>query len=497
MEAPIPTPRLDDDEDVHWALSTAGALWGRGERGEALKWLRRAAEQASDVNADARSLELFKAAAEVASHVASTPVTTPSVAAAPAGETPLPVPVVVQPPPSAPVTMGETPKPPAQPTHVRGPRSAESGSVPKLSHDGATPANHSPLGETPRAPAVSRASMVPLADRASQRRPPPPLPTRSGNVVPVAETPKPPAHPVTMGEVPKPPAQAVTMGETPKPPAQPAVQPVPPPPRPPMPSLSGALTGAPQAARGLKPLPRPPIVPPTRPVITTPAGLDNAGLQGRGPRATARVRAPDAPIFDEDVEDTRILSTKPDAVADDDGRHAASDESGSRPRPPVEGHDRQQAGVPAEPADPGGEEPTTTPARVRMAAPSDEESAPMGETPKPPAQPAHGAGQYNGVAATHAQAWAPPSDVDGTGPETDPPTLIPRDGGLRRARTTPRLETLPALRVAVVASGVPGEVRLVALHATDEAPPGAALAMLVPLSAVDGESVAKLFGGLE
>ena len=47
MEAPIPTPRLDDDEDVHWALSTASALWGRGERTEALKWLRRAAEQAS------------------------------------------------------------------------------------------------------------------------------------------------------------------------------------------------------------------------------------------------------------------------------------------------------------------------------------------------------------------------------------------------------------------------------------------------------------------
>src|ERR1700761_4777586 len=69
MDAPIPTPRLDDDEDVHWALSTAGALWTRGEQAEALKWLRRAAEQASDVNADTRALELFKAAAEVAGKV--------------------------------------------------------------------------------------------------------------------------------------------------------------------------------------------------------------------------------------------------------------------------------------------------------------------------------------------------------------------------------------------------------------------------------------------
>ena len=69
MDAPLPTPRLDDDEDVHWALSTAGALWARDERVEALKWLRRAAEQASDVNADIRALELFKAAAEVANKV--------------------------------------------------------------------------------------------------------------------------------------------------------------------------------------------------------------------------------------------------------------------------------------------------------------------------------------------------------------------------------------------------------------------------------------------
>jgi len=69
--APIPPPHPDDDEDVSWALSTAGALWSRGERAEALKWLRRAAEQASDANADARALELYKAAADVAHKVNS------------------------------------------------------------------------------------------------------------------------------------------------------------------------------------------------------------------------------------------------------------------------------------------------------------------------------------------------------------------------------------------------------------------------------------------
>jgi hypothetical protein len=65
--SPIPPPHADDDEDVHWALSTASALWTRGDTGEALKWLRRAAETASDQNRDQRALELFKAAADVTS----------------------------------------------------------------------------------------------------------------------------------------------------------------------------------------------------------------------------------------------------------------------------------------------------------------------------------------------------------------------------------------------------------------------------------------------
>lgn len=73
LSSTFPSPRDDDDEDVHWALSTAAALWARGERNEALRWLRRAAETASDANADERALELFKAAAEVASALEARP----------------------------------------------------------------------------------------------------------------------------------------------------------------------------------------------------------------------------------------------------------------------------------------------------------------------------------------------------------------------------------------------------------------------------------------
>jgi hypothetical protein len=60
----IPEPRADDDDDVHFALTTATTLLARGDREEALKWLRRAAEAASDANHDKRSLELFKAAGD-------------------------------------------------------------------------------------------------------------------------------------------------------------------------------------------------------------------------------------------------------------------------------------------------------------------------------------------------------------------------------------------------------------------------------------------------
>src|SRR5207245_685786 len=46
-------------------LSTAATQWTRGDRIEALKWLRRAAEAASEAEKDTRALELAKAAADL------------------------------------------------------------------------------------------------------------------------------------------------------------------------------------------------------------------------------------------------------------------------------------------------------------------------------------------------------------------------------------------------------------------------------------------------
>ncbi len=79
--SPIPKVRDDDPEDVSWALSTAATSFARGDRAEALKWLRRAAEAASEAEHDSRALELAKAAADL-SATPPPPATTPKAPAA-------------------------------------------------------------------------------------------------------------------------------------------------------------------------------------------------------------------------------------------------------------------------------------------------------------------------------------------------------------------------------------------------------------------------------
>jgi hypothetical protein len=77
MRSAIPPAKKDDLEDVAWALQTAEATWARGDHADALKWIRRAAEAASEAERDDRALELAKAAADVASLLAERPAPTP------------------------------------------------------------------------------------------------------------------------------------------------------------------------------------------------------------------------------------------------------------------------------------------------------------------------------------------------------------------------------------------------------------------------------------
>jgi hypothetical protein len=61
----LPQAIAADPDGVQVALRAAHTLWSRGDTAESLKWLRKAAESASDEGADVRSLQLAKAAAEL------------------------------------------------------------------------------------------------------------------------------------------------------------------------------------------------------------------------------------------------------------------------------------------------------------------------------------------------------------------------------------------------------------------------------------------------
>lgn len=139
----IPPAKDTDAEDVAWGLQTAEALWKRGERADAIVWLRRAAQAAGDANDDDRALELARIAAELHEVVSIPP-------AAPSGELAVEVDVssLSSPPTAAPVPPGQV-APPFP-------------SVPPVARPAPPP--------VPSKPAAPRAPPAP--------KPPPPVPSR-------------------------------------------------------------------------------------------------------------------------------------------------------------------------------------------------------------------------------------------------------------------------------------------------------------------------------
>jgi hypothetical protein len=86
-----PPPEDDDPEEVSDKLAIASALWARGEHGDAVGWVRRAAESASDAERDDRALALAKAASGLSDAMsqhpppaAPQPAPAPALAPAPA-----------------------------------------------------------------------------------------------------------------------------------------------------------------------------------------------------------------------------------------------------------------------------------------------------------------------------------------------------------------------------------------------------------------------------
>jgi hypothetical protein len=191
----VPEARSDDSEDVSWALSTAEAMWARGEHADGIKWLRKAAEAASDADQDVRALELAKAASDLASLLArrSAADAGPSKAAraepSPALEAPRVTPATRSSPPlpsaskapSAPPRASVGPpkafagrsSPPLPSASVPPSASAPSGASSSPPHKAPRPFSGTAPGARPSAAPAARASTLPKSDanaRKARRR---------------------------------------------------------------------------------------------------------------------------------------------------------------------------------------------------------------------------------------------------------------------------------------------------------------------------------------
>jgi hypothetical protein len=162
----VPEPKPEDPEDVSWALSTAEAMWARGDHSEGIKWVRRAAEAASEAEKDSRALELAKAAADLAGLISRQ-----------ASRASIDLEEVVEPtPPPVPPRVSAAPKAVSKPPVA------------------APPAPSKAASTAPKAPAAPQATNSPS-------RPPAPLPSRTSqapgptipraSAVPAAVTPAP------------------------------------------------------------------------------------------------------------------------------------------------------------------------------------------------------------------------------------------------------------------------------------------------------------------
>ena len=489
MEAlsPIPNPLPNDDEDVSWALSTAGALWGRGERAEALKWLRRAAEQASDVNDDVRALALFKAAADVSAQVSTTTPPPPSTSIPPPSTTVTPPPVASVPPST---TVTPPPVAPVAPSGSHPPPSLRASAPPP-------PPRKAPPSLPPR---NSRPPLPPSRSQApppvSTQAPPPPAtqvaPSRAAP--PSSATPQPPAASTSQAVPPR--ARQAPGDHAPSPVTKasrvPGPSSVPPQVSPtarsmPMPTNALADAAVPVRRPGAAP-PRtaaparaaaPGVTVPTRPVAFSPAPLTTplpgAATERLPPSRRGRVfdeivalqNAPGGQGFDDLDENTQVLQAA--RTVPISHKNTAPDLDESLQGLLADPRSSAEADSVDEPTDPG------LSTRALDSSAIDEVTGPVSVSERTAVwTPAERAALMQ---AADARSQA----ADARGPEL----------------TTRRFAPLFAHRIAVVASSTPGELRLVPLDTSRAPPTGAAIALLVPLSAADDDIVARLLGSLE
>jgi len=95
----IPGPQENDADDVSLALEVAQSQWTRGDRAEALKWLKKAVDAAFEADDDKRGMELSKVAAEVKAELDKPRIPPPKGAPPLRPSTPPPRKSAPQPPP--------------------------------------------------------------------------------------------------------------------------------------------------------------------------------------------------------------------------------------------------------------------------------------------------------------------------------------------------------------------------------------------------------------
>ena len=149
----IPPAKDMDAEDVVWGLQTAEALWKRGERIDAIVWLRRAAQAAGEATDDDRALELARAAAELSDWMATLPI----------GQTNEPPPIFASAAAGvvAPAPAGPPPLPPLGPATYApdgGPRSIDVDLDDAEGARGDLPAFPAPIGHPPSSPTMQTAA---------------------------------------------------------------------------------------------------------------------------------------------------------------------------------------------------------------------------------------------------------------------------------------------------------------------------------------------------
>jgi hypothetical protein len=197
--AGIPQGLETDAEDVVWALQTADALWKRGERADAIVWLRRAAQGAGDAQDDDRALSLAREAAELAESLAQAPAG-PESRSVPPAEAPTPAQAVDEllrdagktsppPPPLKPISQPRVPAAPLAAPPARPP------SLPKIERVASAAEVHAGILDPwadASSPGIAAAPAPAPAKPPHPPQRPPPAPSSVAAQAPASPPPAPP-----------------------------------------------------------------------------------------------------------------------------------------------------------------------------------------------------------------------------------------------------------------------------------------------------------------